>query len=80
VERRVFLLLSGGDVRSGRSLSVVCLGPRPAPRGQQVAGVQAGGGRRRRTRRAPDVGNGLRGLHAQLGGAIPCSCRTRTTP
>ncbi|XP_066310924.1 putative E3 ubiquitin-protein ligase SINA-like 6 [Miscanthus floridulus] len=30
VERRVFLLLNGGDVRSGRSLSVVCLGPRPA--------------------------------------------------
>jgi E3 ubiquitin-protein ligase SIAH1 len=30
LERRVFLLLHGGDVRWGRSLSVVCLGPRPA--------------------------------------------------
>ncbi|OQU86437.1 hypothetical protein SORBI_3003G091200 [Sorghum bicolor] len=30
VDRRVFLLLNGGDIRSGRSLSVVCLGPRPA--------------------------------------------------
>jgi E3 ubiquitin-protein ligase SIAH1 len=29
VDRRVFLLLNGGDVRSGRSLSVACLGPRP---------------------------------------------------
>ncbi|XP_021311770.1 putative E3 ubiquitin-protein ligase SINA-like 6, partial [Sorghum bicolor] len=29
VDRCVFLLLNGGDVPSGRSLSVVCLGPRP---------------------------------------------------
>ncbi|CAL4957865.1 unnamed protein product [Urochloa decumbens] len=28
-DRRVFLLLNGGDVPSGRSLSVVCVGPRP---------------------------------------------------
>ncbi|KAJ1282832.1 hypothetical protein BS78_03G082000 [Paspalum vaginatum] len=30
VDTRVFLLLNGGDVPSGRSLSVVCLGLRPA--------------------------------------------------
>ncbi|CAD6341096.1 unnamed protein product [Miscanthus lutarioriparius] len=30
VDRRVFMLLNGGDIRSGQSLSVVCLGQRPA--------------------------------------------------
>ncbi|KAG0536807.1 hypothetical protein BDA96_03G094600, partial [Sorghum bicolor] len=29
LDRRVFLLLNGRGIRSGRSLSVVCLGPRP---------------------------------------------------
>jgi E3 ubiquitin-protein ligase SIAH1 len=57
VERRVFLLLNGGDVRSGRSLSVVCLGPRPAANKSLEFKLE--------------VGVAGDGVHAQLGGAIP---------
>jgi len=58
--------------RRGRSLRPVAVGglSRPAPRGQPVDGVQAGGGRRRPTRRALAVGM-HRALYAQLGGATP---------
>ena len=44
VDRRVFLLLNGGDVRSGRSLSVVCLGPRPMADQLLEYKLEVGGG------------------------------------
>ncbi|CAL4964932.1 unnamed protein product [Urochloa decumbens] len=43
-DRRVFLLLNGGDVPSGRSLSVVCVGPRPGGNKSLEYELQVGGG------------------------------------
>ncbi|CAO2204856.1 unnamed protein product [Urochloa humidicola] len=71
-DSRVFLLLNGGGVPSGRSL--LAARPRPAPRrrrrrGRRHARVHHGGARRRR--RALAVGVGARAVRAPVGGALP---------
>ncbi|KAL6847809.1 hypothetical protein ACP4OV_021937 [Aristida adscensionis] len=44
IYKRAFLLLNGGDVPSGRSLSVVCVGPRPAADGALEYKMEVAGG------------------------------------
>ncbi|CAO2193431.1 unnamed protein product [Urochloa humidicola] len=59
-DKRVFLLLNGGDVPSGRSLSVVCVGPRPGGNKSMEYELRVAGGEHG-------------GLALSASGPVPCT-------
>ncbi|WVZ72045.1 hypothetical protein U9M48_020563 [Paspalum notatum var. saurae] len=63
---RVFLLLNGGDVVSGRSLSLLCVGPRPRP--EQDEDLEY-------TMEVSGAGLGAGALALSASGAVPCARR-----
>ena len=65
-DARVFLLLNGGGVPSGRSLSVVCVGPRPCGNKSLEYTLQVGGG---------GEPGALGALALSASGPVPCTRR-----